>query len=454
MSTQMASWPAPSEMVSYTTEAYFSRVASSDVSRPEPESELLGTIRRALQHHEPPSTILDNISQTSSDGVTVEELAWGRTNVVSILGGRVQRQWTFPREHEEIRSVCWAYFEEKSSRRKPPQLASSTPSTAATGLFQDDITSVFGPYAQKMRQKASRPSTADIQDLEGGPYGPGTGAMVRAVCIIFRSFAQIQLEDGTEHCIHVPFLTRRAWPLFPVGLALEQEPLPEVPPWASSLDLDPTLYSLSSPLRAIAPIGVAHQIQNTTSGTSLIYQEDVTHPNQDNNTFLSLKNGERVIFVSPYSPSSPQIIFTVDTRLMSINCYSYAYAPIENSPRISQSLNLSSGIPSPRGPLLDNNQGLGSARPFPSTDDVDPSNPQASTHTKSPAQWLMGTTPPPASWRDSRRHEEDEFELNAQLSVINSVLMDIRDDDDEEVVGPDHWLQKIASILVDPERSV
>lgn len=452
MSIEVDSQESPSWIPFHSTDAYFSRLAPPNVPQGEP-SELLSAIRRALQHHESPSVILGRISQVSPDGETVEELAWGRMNVVSILGGRVQKQWTFPQEHEEVRAVCWAYFEEKTSRRMPPQPARSDLSQEASRLFQQDTMSVFGPYAQKMNQKPHRPSTVNAQGPEDGPYGPGTGAMVRAVCIIFRSFAQIQLEDGTEHCINLPFLTRCVWPLFPVGFALEQEPPPDIPRWASSLDLDPIIHSISSPLRAIAPLGVAHSIHNTTSGTPLIYQEDLPHPNQNKNTFSSLNNGERVIFVSPYSSSSPQVIFTVDTRLMSIHCYSYVYAPIENpADDVPIFRNAGSEQPSPRDLLLDDDPQLIQTQSLPGADDNDAPKHHANGQPKPSSQWLMEDTPPPASWRDTRHHEDDdEFELNAQISVMNSVLMELHDDDDEEIVVPDHWLQRIGSLLIDPE---
>jgi hypothetical protein len=435
------------------TEEYFSHVASSSASKTDllSEGELLSTIRRALQHHESPSRVLNRISQIAADGVTVEELAWGRLNVVVTLGGCVQRHWAFPQDHEEIRAVCWAYFEEKSSRRIAKQSSPQNPSP----VFQEATQSVFGPYAQKMRQKAHRPGTVDVQSSDDGPHGPGSGAMVRSVCIIFRSFAQIQLEDGSEYCIHVPFITRYVWPLFPVGFVLEQESPQDISLWgAASLDVDPILHSLSSPLRSIAPLGVAHQIRHTASGQPLIYQEDLPHPNRDIGTFSSLNNGERIIFVGPYSPSSACIIFTVDTRLMSIHCYAYTYAPVE---RVPEDINTQSrddnSLPSPGGPLFSTAAQMGRADSPSNIDRIVPSNSQTSAiNPKSASQWLMEETPVPSSWRDSRPHgDDDEFDLNAQVSVVNSVLMDLHDEDDEEIVGPDHWLQRIASISIDQE---
>jgi len=443
-----------------TTEEYFSRVALPSVCEAESEgktleSELLRTIQRALQHHEVPSQILGSRSQTSPDGVTVEELAWGRLNIVWTLGGRVRRHWAFPEDHEEIRAVCWAYFEDKSTRRTPESFNQPAPTQA---IFQEGPPSVFGPYAQKMRQKAHRPSTIATTSSEDGPYGPGTGAMARAICIIFRTFAQIQLEDGNEYCVHVPFITRQVWPLFPVGFALEQESPQDISLWRRPpLGAEPILYSLSSPLRSIAPYGVAHQIRNTSAGPSLIYQDDLPHPNRDLNTFSSLNNGERVIFVDPYSSSSARIIFTIDTRLMSIHCYVYSYAPAERAS--ADSILLSDGVispPSPGGPLFGTAAQFRTTDPPSNVDAIIPSNLQTSAVNPKPSsQWLMENTSPLPSWRDSRpRADDDEFDLNAQMSVMNSVLIDLQDEDEEEIVGPDHWLQNLASIPVDQETYV
>jgi hypothetical protein len=139
---------------------------------------------------------------------------------------------------------------------------------------------------------------------------------------------------------------------------------------------------------------------------------------------------------------------------MSIHCYAYAYVPVERTPYdIATQNREDNSLPSPGGPLFGSAAQLGTSDSPSNIDRNIPPNSQfPGVNSKLASQWLMEETPVPPSWRDSRPHGGgDEFDLNAQISVINSILMDLHDEDEEEIVGPDHWLQRIASIPIDQE---
>lgn len=437
-----------------TTTALFEHsILSNEES--EPENPLLNSVRRALQHYEAPDQILNRTLQIGADGIRHEELAWGRNKVVWTLGGRLQRHWSFPDDHEEIRAACWAYLEEPGTQRRDSDLNRGLHRSNMQDLLGEETDSVFGPYGRVMKtQKKKLDGYLQLETTSDDVYGPGSGAMVRAVCIIFRSFARIYSDNGTEYCIHIPFLTRHAWPLSPVGLLFEQETIPEAPPWMSaSMEIDPILHTLSSPLRSIAPAGLAHQIRNTTTGSRMVYQDDLPHANQNVNTFSSVKDGEKVIYVGSRSSPSHQVIVTVDTRMQVIHFYAYGYAPSSQiqdppiSPIRGDQYSASAGEMQEPGTQETVSYSA------PDTETLPYSQTQKSNaNSKTSSQWLVEETPVPAGWRDPRPDPGgSDIEAADLLSTVNAPMLDFQDEEEEEIIGPDYWLQKLVSIPIDHE---
>ena len=432
-----------------TADSFFVHSAPSE-ERSEPERPLLSSVRRALQHYEAPHRIIGRINQLGSDGITHEELAWGRNKVVWTLGGRLQQHWSFPEGHEEIRAACWAYFEEHGTQRKENLSKQESQQSPLKDILVEETTSVFGPYGRVMKNQKRRSGNILQPEMSNeGVFGPGSGAIVRSVCIVFRSFARIHSDNGSEYCIHVPFLTRHAWPLYPVGLLVEQEATPEASQWmAAALEVEPILHTLSSPLKSIAPVGLAHQIRNTSSRHTMVYQDDLPYANQNTNTFSSVKDGERIIYVGPYLSTSHQVIFAVDTRMQMIHCYSYGYSPSSQIPDPSPLPNHGERPPSSTGALHDHStQGTTEMDPLPYSQTQKGDGPSRAS-----SQWLVEETPVPAGWRDPRPHPgESDIEAVDLMSVLNAPLLDFQEDEDEEIIGPDYWLQRLASIPIDHE---
>lgn len=426
--------------------AYFERLRSSSDAY-EPDRPLLRNIRRVLQHHEPPNRVLGKVSQFSRDDRTHEELAWGRTSVVWTQGSRILQHWSFPPEHEEIRAAFWAYFEESGTLQQGSGSEADLRPSMAQNLLVEESTSVFGSYGRAFKSKKDTRSLSFAPNMKrNNGYRSCSDELIRAVCIIFRSFARIISENGSEWCIHIPFLTRRAWALYPVGFALEREAIPEGSPWFSPQTyIDNVFFTLTAPLKAIAPMGMAFQMRSTSLGKVLVYQDDHPHPSVNINTFSGLRNGEKVIHVEPYSSPS-QVIFTVDTRLLMINCYAYGYASSDSSSPTFLPLS----HPSSNGMLFET-ASKGSAS---SAIEMDPL-PHSLTQKEEKdanrsSQWLLDDTPVPTSWRDSRPEQVGrDVEPIDLLNTIHAPLIDLQEDDEEEIVGPEYWLQRLASIPVD-----
>jgi hypothetical protein len=442
-------------MTFLTKDAYFARVSSTIVNNT--ESNLLQTIRKALQHYEDPSQIIGRACNYSDDDTTDEELLWSRTRVMWLSGGRVHRHWDFPDDHEEIRAVSWAHFEEADIGRGSNH-SLKTPLPNLQELLEQKPPPVFGTYGTAVRNYFKPSSKASVFGLTSRPEayeGPANGALVRALCIIFRTFAQIYCENGGQYFIHIPFLTRQAWPLYPVGIAIEQESMPDASAWITSSEgIEPILCSLSSPLKPLAPLSLAHLIRYSTSGQAIIYQDDQPFPNKNVNDFTGIKRGEKTIFVQRHPSLCHGMLFTVDTRLQLIRCYAYGYSPTNQIPKNrTQNSRLSTSRP----PFLNDDtlsvelDGGEASRLLSGDKGIPVPKARNPLERNSSTRWIIEETPPPAGWRDPGPQVEDQEDADVFTPFNNELLMDLDEEDEEEEVMPEYWLQELVAIPIDME---
>lgn len=414
---------------------YFINTSGSDLSSFF-ETDLLKSVRNALQHRQPPSRILGRIKRRIPDTKTEEELSWSSSAVIWTVGGRLQRQWCFPRDEEEIRSVCWAYFD-----IKPPIHVTKNRMDEASQSLEDAFSkpspSVFGPYGSAVRDAESRTIARATQEdntkLDSGLR------IVRSVCIVFRTHARLYSEDGNEYYVNIPFIVRQVWPLFPTGFALEEEPRIEPIPWAIPyLNPEIGLHSLSSPTGEVSPIGIAHRICRTSPHSAIIFQEDHPRPNKDLSTFSTIKAGEHVIFVHEYKFDAPQIIITVDTRLQMVHCYAYGRSPSEE-------------------PTLNGSINSGLEQPVNSTADLDALVAAYQSEGRSPrltTEWLMQSGAIGSRWHHVAVDGSDNgLDLDQPLSIRMTSLHEQPLEEEEDIVGPEYWLQRLTSIPVDAETA-
>lgn len=195
-----------------TSSKYFGRLSSRVPTRnlkPLVESVLLRSIRSVIQKSAEPiaSKLFDSRKHAE---VT---LSWSKDTVVFTVGGTHVQSWSFGEEGQDIQTVCWGWLE---SPRSGP--SSSQPA-----------------YDHGVKDP---PATA-----ESGPP-----KKLLCLFVFFRSVAKLHMEDGTQFTIHLPFLTRAAWPLHPHGVMVQRvvsaSERRNVTPHISIL---PTLFTLTDP---------------------------------------------------------------------------------------------------------------------------------------------------------------------------------------------------------------
>jgi anaphase-promoting complex subunit 1 len=421
-------------------------------------SQMLKTIRALLQTSDPPNKIQGQILQTDPRGEGHEELVWTRSTIVRSVGGIIYRRWNFDDLDEEIQAVCWAWFEEKGTTRVPPA------EKPLDGVFGTDpwkdlsSESMFGPYGRVMRASTSKSEYSANTIADPDYHGPGTGSLVRALCVFFRSFAYIYGDDGAEYRIDLPVCPRRAWSLFPVGVLLERRIPVNITNWNRPIyEHSATLYSLAAPLQSIVPVGIAHRILHSSHGLPAVYQEDKDVPNVDIFTNSEFRSFEHVLFIEESTPESHHIIFTIEKGLW-IHCYLYAY----RAPSDPASQHLMKGlvpemdlggvaahafnIPSPEfRPALTGHSSFVSTATTESLEILS----QLDAFKQTPS-WLKEATPPPPDWRN-------KYLSSTPLVTVEDIppppdFLSSNEDDPNDFDQPVHWFQKLDTCLIQQER--
>lgn len=421
-------------------------------------SQMLKTVRDLLQTSDAPNKIQGRILQTYPRGEGSEELVWTRFTIVHSVGGVVCRRWNFDGLDEEIQAVCWAQFEEKGTARVPAAEVQSHNGVFETDPWKDSSSeSVFGPYGRVMRASApkSRPIAKAIPNADY--HGPGTGSLVRSLCVFFRSFAYIYGDDGAEYRIDLPICPRRAWPLFPVGVLLERRIPVDITNWNRPIyEHNATLYSLAAPLHSVVPIGIAQRILHSDHGLPAVYQEDKDVPNVDIFTSSEFRSFEYVLFVEESTPESHRILFTIEGGLW-IHCYLYAYrAPSDpSSQHLMKSLlpEMDLGglaaddfdIPSPGfQPTLTGHTSFVSTATTVSLEILS----QLDTLKQTPS-WLKEVTPSPPDLHD--KYLSSTPLVNAE-DIPPPDFLSSNGDDPNDFDQPVHWVQKLDTCLVEQLR--
>ncbi|KZT44107.1 hypothetical protein SISSUDRAFT_1085652 [Sistotremastrum suecicum HHB10207 ss-3] len=165
-----------------TSSEYFGRLSTQIPTRNLTnliESDLLRSIRSVIQKSSSPisSQLLD--SQSNAE----VKLSWSRDAILLTVGGVLSQSWSFREEGQEIQTVCWGWLQ--SNHRCPSVV---------------ERTNVDVPTAEQR----------------------GHSRKLLCLFVFFRSVAKLHLEDGTQYTIHLPFLTRSAWPLRPHGVMIQR----------------------------------------------------------------------------------------------------------------------------------------------------------------------------------------------------------------------------------------
>ncbi|KAI0063298.1 hypothetical protein BV25DRAFT_1907082 [Artomyces pyxidatus] len=289
-----------------------------------PESSLLKSIRSALRGtesdpNESHETIYDH--EGSLDG-EAEELTWDSEKVVLSTGGVIRKQWSFAHEGQPVQWACIGWLEQAGI------VAASRTSGHYTSEFHagpprhvdPSQRPTFGPFA---RAEQERKREIDPE------------SKVRATFVFLRSIGMIYLDNGIEYTFSLPFIVRKAWPLYPHGILiqriLEATELKEAE--ISGDDILPTLFSLTSPLAEAAVVGQAAEIIGGFHATPL----SLVHVKQDDSTPLhSVPPKENVIWASDRGHGEDSdLLVTVDLEHRCLSIWRYAYIKPQGAP-ISQ----------------------------------------------------------------------------------------------------------------------
>lgn len=453
---------AAEESPIYAGDSYFTQAEElnpSDSHADDDGSQMLKTVRGLLQTSDSPNEIQGRILQTHPSGEGSEELVWTRSTIVHSVGAVLCRRWSFDDLDEEIQAVCWARFEEKGTARAQPAETQPLDRSLETDLWKDSsCESVFGPYGRVMRASASKVGSSAETIANHDYHGPGTGFLVRALCVFFRSFAYIYGDDGSEYRIDLPICPRRAWSLFPVGVLLERRTPVEITTWNRPIyEHNATFYSLAAPLQSIVPVGIAHRILHSSLGLPAVYQDDKDVPNVDIFTNSEFRSFEHVLFVEESTPESHRILFTIEKGLW-IHCYLYAYrAPSDpTSQHLMKGLlpemdsggvgSHTFGIPSPEfKPIFTDHASSISTT---TTENLDILS-QLDAFKQTPS-WLKEVTPPPPNWRDN--YLQSTPLINAESVPPPPDFLSSNEDDPNDFDQPVHWFQKLDTCLVEQER--
>lgn len=452
---------AAEESPFYAGDSYFTQAEAinpSDSHADDDGSQMLKTVRGLLQTPDPPNKIQGRILQTHPSGAGSEELVWTRSTVVHSVGAVVCRRWNFDDLDEEIQTVCWASFEEKGTARASPAETQPLDCVLEADLWKDSSSeSVFGPYGRVMRASASKAGSSAKNIPSHDYHGPGTGSLVRALCVFFRSFAYLYGGDGVEYRIDLPICPRRAWPLFPVGVLLERRIPVEITTWNRPIyEHNATFYSLAAPLHSIVPVGIAHRILHSSLGSPAVYQDDKDVPNVDIFTNSEFRSFEHVLFVEESTPESHCILFTIERGLW-IHCYLYAYrAPSDpSSQRLMKGLlsEMDSGgvgdtfnIPDAefQPAFISHAPSISTTR----TESLDILS-QPDTFKQTPS-WLKEASPPSPNWRDN--YLSSTPLVNAESVLPPPDFLSSNEHDPNDFDQPVHWFQKLDTCLVEQER--
>ena len=294
---------------------------------PAQESTLLRSIRSALrgsnldrdwQH----SAFYDaNPKTETEDEVLLEELQWDQERVVLCVGGVIQKQWSFSHEGQPVQWACNGWFQQAGAVPTPPSSGHYTNDTNAGFSREREsynrIRATFGPFerAEQKRRREIEPETR-----------------VRATFVFLRSVGWIYLRDGVEYTFSLPFIVRKAWPLYPHGVIIQRvlEPMEVQEAKLTGDEILPTVFSLISPLAEATVVDHAADIVGGFHSVPLSLNHDDDSSGHTSEPFSA---GEAIIWVSHQGHGEDSdLLVTVHPERRQLSVWRYAYMKLGDIP--------------------------------------------------------------------------------------------------------------------------
>src|SRR6266404_292585 len=290
------------------------------------ESVLLRSIRSALRG----SNIDPNLQHTAFYYVPsdiepeegAEELLWDEERVVLCTGGVIQKQWSFTHEGQPVQWACAGWLQQPGAviaSRSSGHYTNESNSGYFRECDRDSHTrNTFGPFdrAEQERRREVEPES-----------------QVRAIFVFLRSVGWIYLSNGIEYTFSLPFIVRKAWPLYPHGVII-QRVLPPTEMEEAELTGDealPTVFSLISPL---AEATVVDHAANIVGGFHSVPLSLVHNDRYDSGHISEpLSTGEAIIWVSCQGHGEDSdLLVTVHPERRQLTVWRYAYVKLGDIP--------------------------------------------------------------------------------------------------------------------------
>ena len=286
------------------------------------ESELLKSIRIALRGIDTDaSTIHSTICVSEELPWDEEELTWNAHTVTLSCGGVMYKKWNFEEEGQCVQWACSGCLEQTSTKASwsSQSAAHYTSTSEELPVPPIDVSQrpTFGPFSQ-----AHQPSKQEKDQATRYP----------ATFVFLRSIGKIFLKNGLDYTFSLPFIVRKAWPLFPHGVIIQRvlEPTELVESETTGDAVLPTIFSLTTPFAEPAAIGLTDRIFGGFKGilpSLRDEEEDATRP------LRSIPPAEMIIWVSQKVPTTnDDVLVTVDPERRQLSIWRYVYIKPKDTP--------------------------------------------------------------------------------------------------------------------------
>ncbi|KAJ7046863.1 hypothetical protein C8F04DRAFT_1023816 [Mycena alexandri] len=289
-----------------------------------PQSDLLDSIRSALRgsgsgsdspEAKKSSFVTSYPSAARTDPWEEEQITWDLSTVVWSSGGFIRKKWTFTQEEQHVQYATLGWLEQNGSDT-PQTSAASSSSISSYSPPSPSERPTFGPFAR--HQQNRRPQRNKTM-------------RVPAVFIFLRSIGKIFLKNGLDYTFSIPFVVRKAWPLYPHGVMIQRSVEASEPEEAALTGepLLPTIFSLTSPFSEAGTVAL-------TSGIVGGFVSAPTLKDEDENSKKPLKavpSTETVVWVSHRGPGGTNdLLVTVDVDKRQLSVWRYVFIKPKDTP--------------------------------------------------------------------------------------------------------------------------
>lgn len=297
------------------------------------ESDLLRSIRATLHGLRSQSNEKSQIRSSlywSDDLCAEEELAWDAYTLVVSSGGVIRKKWDFTEGRQRIQWACIGHIDQPASI---VAISSTSPARYTSDLHA-------GPPPPK--DPSERPSFGPFATIQQEPKRDvELGSRPRAIYVFFRNMGKVFLANGIEYTFNLPFVARKAWPVFPHGVII-QRILDPTEIEEANLSGDPplpTIFSFTNPFAEVTAIGLINHIYGGFRQLPVSLRPldalDTSSPSDHER----IPPHEVVVWVSQRGPyTSDDVILTLDLETRVMTVWRYAYVKPQEKPAVREGL--------------------------------------------------------------------------------------------------------------------